>query len=351
MSASSGITVSDDLTAYFSSVLNSNTTRLVKLVIKDESLVHDQSLPAQGDFDVDLLKLQDSEILQDDVPAYILARLDHYPSQWLAIFYVPESAKVKDKMLYASTRGSLTKALGSTCTDSLFATSKKDITPEAYAAHKRHNAAPKPLSSREQELAEIREAESSTISYQGTMSLNSHLNTTGVGFRWSQDAEDALVNLSRGEGCAIVVIQLEPATELLTLTSFQDLAIEGVPQALPHAEPCYAFLAWPHSLTSPPRREICFIYSCPGSSPIKHRMLYSSGSLATFRAGRSIILSSSPLTYIASRKIETSDPGELDESYLRAALSLEEESLDAPGSGKDGDPKPFSRPKRPTKKR
>jgi hypothetical protein len=39
MSASSGITVSDDLTAHFSSVLNSNTTRFVKLVIKDGLLV------------------------------------------------------------------------------------------------------------------------------------------------------------------------------------------------------------------------------------------------------------------------------------------------------------------------
>ena len=40
------------------------------------------------------------------------------------------------------------------------------------------------------------------------------------------------------------------------LNSSKDIAIENLPDALPPSEPCYAFLAWPHSYTAYPRREI-----------------------------------------------------------------------------------------------
>jgi twinfilin-like protein len=109
-------------------------------------------------------------------------------------------------MLYASTRNSLIKALGSaTFADSLFATSKNDLTPEAYAAHKRHIAAPKPLSSREQELTDIRAAENNSQYYQGTSARTSHVKNP-IGFPWSEEAESAIVNLSRADGCAIVIL-------------------------------------------------------------------------------------------------------------------------------------------------
>ena len=63
-------------------------------------------------------------------------------------------------MLYASTRNALMRALGSaTFTDNIYATSKDDVTPEAYAAHLRHLAAPKPLSAREKELEDVKAAE------------------------------------------------------------------------------------------------------------------------------------------------------------------------------------------------
>ena len=32
------------------------------------------------------------------MPAYILVRLDDPPTEWLAIYYVPDSAKVRDKV-------------------------------------------------------------------------------------------------------------------------------------------------------------------------------------------------------------------------------------------------------------
>lgn len=49
----------------------------------------------------DLEKQKDENVLQldDNVPAYILARLDEPISDaWLAISYVPDTAKVRDKV-------------------------------------------------------------------------------------------------------------------------------------------------------------------------------------------------------------------------------------------------------------
>jgi len=59
--------------------------------------MHDSSVPISGSFEEDLAKLQDVDFLQDDSPAYVLAKLDS-SSDWIAISYVPDSAKVRDKV-------------------------------------------------------------------------------------------------------------------------------------------------------------------------------------------------------------------------------------------------------------
>lgn len=55
----------------------------------------EQSIAPSGTLDEDLDKLGD--ILDDDIPAYVLVRLDDPPTDWLAVFYVPETAKIRDK--------------------------------------------------------------------------------------------------------------------------------------------------------------------------------------------------------------------------------------------------------------
>lgn len=61
-----------------------------------ESLVHDESIPSGGTFQEDLAKLQ--SVVEDNTPAYILGRLNDPPSEWIVISYVPDSAKVRDKV-------------------------------------------------------------------------------------------------------------------------------------------------------------------------------------------------------------------------------------------------------------
>ena len=109
-------------------------------------------------------------------------------------------------MLYASTRAAITKTLGSThFSDSLFANSKADLTPAAYAEHKASIAAPQPLSEREREIAEAREAERSTDVYEGMSARRNHIGTT-PGTQWSEEATNAVTTLGEGTDNAIVVL-------------------------------------------------------------------------------------------------------------------------------------------------
>lgn len=158
--------------------------------------------------------------------------------------------------MYASTRSSLTKSLGSTVfTDSLFAISKEDLTPEAYEAHKRHKAAPKPLSAQEQEMANIKAAEREAgNSYEGSNARKNHIGQR-VGLSWSSEAEDAVKALGSRNDSRIVILvrisigyiqrgvhmsfqKIEPSTESLELDSFVDVTVDNLSSSIPSDQPC-----------------------------------------------------------------------------------------------------------------
>lgn len=100
-----------------------------------------------------------------------------------------------------------------------------------------------------------------------------------------------------------------------------------------------------------------FIYSCPSSSPIKPRMVYSSGAAGLFVSAKSIFTAeSSSSSVLATRRIETSDPKELGEAYLITGLGLGTGTTDVEGDSGAGTPqeedkKPFARPKGPGRRR
>lgn len=315
MSATSGIAVSPELASTFADAVSSKNVRFLKISIKNEALVTDATIPLSSTLENDLNRLQ--SLLDDNIPAYVLVRLDDPPSAWLAVHYVPDSAKIRDKMIYASTRNSVTKSLGATnFVDTIFATSKEDVTPAGYAAHKRHLAAPKPLSAREKEMADIKaaEREAGNAPYNANAARQSPFGFgTTVGLKWSDDVEAAVRNLAEATEDHLVTMIIDPSTETVTLREATATAVDELKNKIPSSIPSFAFFSW--SETSAERR-IIFIYSCPSTSPVKHRMLYSSGSASVFQTAKSLL----PALLLSPRKVETSDPHELDASFLRAEL-------------------------------
>ncbi|KAI6151090.1 hypothetical protein BKA82DRAFT_15574 [Pisolithus tinctorius] len=349
MAATSGIGLSAELTRAFSAAVETQNIRFIKVVIRNESLVPVTSVDVTGSLEEDLALL-DSHLAEND-PCYILARLDDPSSEWLLISYVPDSAKVRDKMLYASTRNSLSKSLGSTVfTDSLFATSKADVTPEGYAAHKRHQAAPQPLSAREQEMADIRAAERQATGnvYEGSRARQNHLGDGKVGYKWTPEAEDAVKRLGHGEGNQVVVLQIELSTETLILHSSSEAQVNTLSSLIPASEPSFTLYAWSHSYSAT-KRDIIFIYSCPSASPIKYRMMYSSGALQIFREVKAF-LETTPSFLLAPKKLETSDPSELTEQYFMQELGFSSGPVDDTHNSAT-QRNAFARPRGPARRR
>lgn len=111
-------------------------------------------------------------------------------------------------MLYAATRTALTKSLGAAhFTDSIFATSKEDLSADAYSKHKQHLAAPKPMSAREKEIEAVKAAERQAggYTYEGSNARRSHV-ASGVGFQWSNEADSAVKELASGSSISLVVL-------------------------------------------------------------------------------------------------------------------------------------------------
>lgn len=113
-------------------------------------------------------------------------------------------------MLYASTRPSLTKALGAAAfSDSLFANSKADLGADAYARHRASLAAPKPMSARELEMEEMKQEElraSESGRYAVSRARASHIKAS-MGMPWGEGLEDAVKALGQpGEEGRVVII-------------------------------------------------------------------------------------------------------------------------------------------------
>ena len=77
-----------------------------------------------------------------------------------AITYVPNAAPVRQKTLFASTRLTLTRELGSeNFGETLFATEAEELTEAGWRRHEAHGEAANPLTQEERDLEDIREAE------------------------------------------------------------------------------------------------------------------------------------------------------------------------------------------------
>jgi len=344
MSAPSGISVSDDLAQAFNKVIqDEHSARFIVASIHNESIVLDQTIGSRSSLEEDLSLLP--EILKADAPAYILAKLDSTSSNsWLAISYVPDIANIRAKMLYASSRAALAKELGSGYfVDTLYANSLADLTADAYRAHLAHNAAPKPLSAKERELEEARAIERSTDPvYEGSRARKNHVGNP-IGLQWAPEAEEAIQSFIDNQLAELVILSIDVATETLTLLSQLETDVDQIGSKLPESEAAYALYRWVHSEDGQVKADIVFIYSCPTSSPVKLRMLYSSGIGALVQAIKARLGPSQTIT----KRIELSEPKDFNDEFIRNELGYKKASIyDAQAANK-----PFARPRGPAKKR
>ncbi|RKP23058.1 hypothetical protein SYNPS1DRAFT_19207, partial [Syncephalis pseudoplumigaleata] len=257
--------------------------------------------------------------LEERVPAYILYRLDSRSAtgdyEWLFLCYVPDRASVRDKMLYASTRATLTRELGDArFIDALFGTTREELTLAGYKEHVRHSKAAAPLTEEEEQMARMQISEVAAASI-GTGSRRTHV--AGVAFPVEASARDALKCLaSAGHADNCVVLRLNMQGETIELDRVQTAAASELSAAIPKDVPRFTFYAYKKA---DGEEAIVFIYTCPSASSIRERMLYSSVRAA-------LLTAVSELGIAVAKKMETDDVTELTPQELSSLFPSEEKS-------------------------
>jgi len=267
MSSQTGITPSEDLKKVFSDA--EPDTRAIRVVIKDEQMIPEGSIPASGTWEEDY---DISQWLNPASPCYILYRLDTKTAEtfdWIIISYVPDDSRVREKMLYAASRATLTKVLGDNkFVDSLYGSIKDEISLESVKNHKKVMTLP--LTLREKEMKELNRAES-----ENDISITTRYTVApSVAFPLSQDAQAALEKFKNNE---LSFIKLSVSESVELVESNNDFTkIDDIRPALPAESPCFIFMKFNHEYKGVDVTSNIFIYSCPDKSKVKEKMTYSS---------------------------------------------------------------------------
>lgn len=116
---------------------------------------------------------------------------------FIVITYVPDSAPVRQKMLFASTRLTLVRELGiERFRETIFATTKAELTAEGFKKHDQHTELAAPLTEEEESLGAVKRAESEEG--RGTGVKKSHL-SDHFAMALSEEAVEALKKLGNSE--------------------------------------------------------------------------------------------------------------------------------------------------------
>jgi twinfilin len=331
----SGISASQELQNAFNALVSSSSQRALIAAIENEKIVPSTSIPAQGSkFEDDLHQL--SQYAKPDKALYILLKVeDGAPDGYVAITYVPNAAPVRQKMLFAATRLTLARELGlERFRQQIFTTEASELTKEGWAKHEAHTALDAPLTEEESGLKGVKDAEAAES--MGTGGRRGHVSSR-VDVKTGEGVVEAL-SLLKEEGCKGTLVQLkyQLPDETLTLDSSTDgVDLANLASSITANEPRYSFYSSPS--TSSPEPEIFFIYTCPTSSRIKERMIYSTGKSWT----RTVAERDAGITI--ARSLEATEPNELTIDHFGSG-NADSRPDDAAGENKGSG---FARPKRP----
>jgi len=277
MSHSSGIPVSEQLTTTFGNAINSQSVRLIIAQIVNDEIVPTCSVQESGSKALeDMDKIP--SYLEPTSPAYILFRLDEQNARgylWVLMCYVPDKAKIREKMTYASTRSNLRKQLGTSYFSAeIFGTVPGDFTQKGYKAFIDMQKADTPLTVGERQSAMERE---SGLFVGGASTAYVH----GVAFPVEQPAGQALQDLLSGAHNYVQLV-IDADAERIALGETDTINISDLSSKVPNDQPRFHFFRYDHEFEGADLSSIVMVYSCPDgsgntkSAPVRLRMLYSS---------------------------------------------------------------------------
>ncbi|KEY67647.1 hypothetical protein S7711_09067 [Stachybotrys chartarum IBT 7711] len=328
----SGISASEELQARFSSLTSSSSTFGLLVTIERESLVPVAELPnSSSSFAENLASLQPH--IKPNVALYIILRRYSDAPPFVAVTYVPDAAPVRQKMLFASTRLTLTRELGlENFRETIFVTTPEELSENGFKKHDAHTKIDAPLTEEERTLGEVKKAEQEAGS--GTGSREIHLSKS-FAMPVPEDAIAALKEVGQDGGRLVVMLKINPETESIELLpdAPSPNSIAELTQVISSTEPRFTFYRYVHTHVGAEQSPVLFFYTCPSSSTnrsIKNRMLYPLMKRAVLEVAEK------QADLKVEKKFEVEEPSEITEQSVN-------EDLHPKTTARAG----FSRPKRP----
>ncbi|EGF83682.1 hypothetical protein BATDEDRAFT_85196 [Batrachochytrium dendrobatidis JAM81] len=268
MTHQSGIRPAAELVSLFCECnTTDNKVRAICSKIVNESINVTGTIHVSGTWEKDFEKL--GEWLQESTPCYIMYRTDSRINEmgsyeWVFMQFVPDTAKVRDKMLYAASKSTLTKELGdSNFVDTVYATTKDDLSLEGFHCHVKHSHAEAPLTERELEAAAVKASESTAEI--GISSRRS--NAPGVAFQFTLEANQAFKELKNGS-INFISLRVDPETETMLLDCSASIQLSEIHGKIDSQAPRFIFFK---SVSSD---DYAFAYVSPPECKVKERMLF-----------------------------------------------------------------------------
>ncbi|PRP83202.1 twinfilin-1 [Planoprotostelium fungivorum] len=304
------IPLAEELVSKFKGQTIAQSIRFYKCVIRDEVIVNTYEERQTSNMEADWGHI--AEQAGDEEPAYFIVRLEG-TKRWLLLTYVPDAAPVKSKMTFASAKEFLKEKLGANFfVEDVHATTKAEL---SYANLQAGRAPVNALSSKEVELGELhKQEEQARKDFSQSLTAKTQPGATaGIGGYHSvvlpltDHAKAELTKLREGTATFLELEITEKNDHVEAKGTAKNVnSGEGVAKEITGSAPRFYVY-----LTNKISKQAALIYYCPGNSPQKLRMVYS-----TAKQGLADEINRTGL-HIASRKIEISEAGDVVEELKR----------------------------------
>lgn len=254
------------------------------------------------------------QMISPDTPCYLLIRMDTKSSmghEWFMFCWIPETATTRQKMLYASTKATLKNEFGSAhIKEEMHGTTAEEATLDGYKKHKRNVDAPAPLTSREEELKELRKLDINT-----EINADTRQQTLGgISCPLEDDAVAAIRGMATGQH-DYLQFRIELKEEKIYLEQAETLNdVAKLSKRVPSDKARYHLYLFKHTHEGDYLERFVFIYSMPGySCSVKERMMYSS-------CKAPFVDTITALGVEIAKRIEIDNGEELTEEFLQDEL-------------------------------
>ncbi|KAM3123310.1 hypothetical protein CJJ07_002890 [Candidozyma auris] len=283
MATQSGITASESLLQEFKSL--NNGALVITLNSESTQLVPDNSYksPSSGDLSSVFESLNEYFGAQYPTPGYAVI---HKPeSGFIFISFIPDSAPIRQKMLFASTKNTLLQQLGSSNfgTKNILALTEVEELNLLHYKHLTQGSNESLLTEEERVLAQINSVQNLNLGQPTSQSFKRELPSMHSGsaspsssgsnllFKLDPELEKSLSGDFLGK---LVVIRIDKDTETLVLIGSESdvtpkTLISSLEKVVGASETSPIYALFGHDTD-----KVAFVYSCPSGSKVKDRMLY-----------------------------------------------------------------------------